>query len=142
MLLPLSLKRILPFIVHEFLNPCSLRTLLISTIQLTAKLSVIDIPESFVFCLRKCFSNRCIEQIYLLLFFSFVGLAFLFGGSYWCHLQKGNVILSFIKLATMSSVISSLFSSNPWNNIQFLLEYCSWSSLSFPLKFQPYPLEY
>ena len=45
--------------------------------------------------------------------------------------ERSMYILSFIKLATKSSVISSLFSSNPWTNIQFLLEYCSWSSLSF-----------
>ena len=40
-------------------------------------------------------------------------------------------ILSFKKMTTKSSVISSLFSSNPWANILHLLEYCFWSSLSF-----------
>ena len=45
--------------------------------------------------------------------------------------ERSMSILAFIELATKSSVISSLFSSNQWTNIQFLLECCSWSSLSF-----------
>ena len=45
--------------------------------------------------------------------------------------ERSMSILSFIKLATKSSMISSLSSSNPWINTQFLFEYWSWSSLYF-----------
>ena len=129
MFLPFSLKRILPSIVHTFLNPCSLHALLTSYIQLAVKLSVIDIPESFIFFL---FEKTFLPSLYRTNL-PIIGL-FFHGSGFpirWLLLisftETSVSILSFVKLETKSSVISSLFFHNPWTNIQFLLEYCSWS---------------
>ena len=139
MVFPLSLKRILSSIVHMFLNPRLWRALLSSSIRRAIKLSVIDIPESFTFLLIwEIFSPIVVSNKFNYYRYFFHGLGFPIG------LRKVNVHLIFYKTGNHASMISPLFSSILWTSIQFLLEYCSRSSLFFFffLKFHPYHLEY